>query len=112
MSELAVRHLIQHGAASILVANRTQSRAEAIVAHFQSPGINASVIPFDELYDGSHTLADIVITSTGAPQQLFGRSHGQHFISAPPRPAHVLHRYRRPPRRRPPPERNRRMFRL
>src|SRR6185312_11591026 len=24
--------------------------------------------------------ADIVITSTGAPQQLFGRSHGQHFL--------------------------------
>ncbi len=79
MSELAVRHLVQHGAASILVANRTQARAEAIVAQFQSPGITATVVPFESLYDEA-TRADIVITSTGAPQQLFTRSHGQQFI--------------------------------
>ena len=34
MSELAARHLIQQGAASILVANRTQSRAEKIAEEF------------------------------------------------------------------------------
>ncbi len=80
MSELAVRHLVQHGAASILVANRTQTRAEAIVAQLQAPGLTAEVIGFEELYEQAPR-ADIVITSTGAPQQLFGRSHGQHFIS-------------------------------
>ena len=80
MSELAVRHLVQHGAASILVANRTQARAEAIVAQLQAPGLTAEVIGFEELYEQAPR-ADIVITSTGAPQQLFGRSHGQHFIS-------------------------------
>ncbi|HWW96843.1 MAG TPA: hypothetical protein VNY74_04065, partial [Edaphobacter sp.] len=26
--------------------------------------------------------ADIVITSTGAPQKIFGRSHGQHFLQS------------------------------
>jgi glutamyl-tRNA reductase len=74
MSELAARHLIQQGAANILVANRTQSRAEKIAAEF-----NGTVVPFDELYAQADR-ADIVITSTGAPQKLFGRSHGQHFL--------------------------------
>ncbi len=84
MSELAVRHLIQHGAASILVANRTQARAEDLVGRLTVPGVDvprfsASVLPFDQLY-AEAPRADIVITSTGAPQQLFDRSHGQHFI--------------------------------
>ncbi len=74
MSELAARHLIQQGAANILVVNRTQSRAEKIAAEF-----NGTVIPFDDLYAQADR-ADIVITSTGAPQKLFGRSHGQHFL--------------------------------
>lgn len=74
MSELAARHLIQHGASNILVANRTLERAEKIAAEFRG-----QVIPFDSLYDQA-ARADIVITSTGAPQKLFGRSHGQHFL--------------------------------
>jgi glutamyl-tRNA reductase len=74
MSELAARHLIQQGAASILVANRTQSRAEQIATEF-----NGAVIPFDAIYEQADR-ADIVITSTGAPQKLFDRSHGQQFL--------------------------------
>ncbi|HEY8998064.1 MAG TPA: glutamyl-tRNA reductase, partial [Edaphobacter sp.] len=35
MSELAARHLIQHGASNILVANRTLERAEKIAAEFR-----------------------------------------------------------------------------
>jgi glutamyl-tRNA reductase len=79
MSELAARHLIQQGAANILVANRTQSRAEKIAAHFSGPAVHTEAIPFDDLYAEADR-ADIVITSTGAPQKLFGRSHGQHFL--------------------------------
>jgi glutamyl-tRNA reductase len=74
MSELAARHLIQQGAANILVANRTQSRAEQIAKDFKG-----QIIPFDQIYEQADR-ADIVITSTGAPQKLFGRSHGQHFL--------------------------------
>jgi glutamyl-tRNA reductase len=74
MSELAARHLIQQGAATLLVANRTQSRAEKLAEEFRG-----TVIPFDELYSQADR-ADIVITSTGSPQKLFGRSHGQHFL--------------------------------
>jgi glutamyl-tRNA reductase len=79
MSELAARHLIQQGAASILVANRTQSRAEKIAAEFSSASVLTAVIPFDDLYEQA-ARADIVITSTGAPQKIFGHSHGQHFL--------------------------------
>ena len=74
MSELAARHLIQQGAATLLVANRTLARAEKLAAKF-----HGTVIPFDELYAQADR-ADIVITSTGALQKLFGRSHGQHFL--------------------------------
>jgi glutamyl-tRNA reductase len=76
MSELAARHLIQQGATNILVANRTLERAEKIAAQFRG-----QVIPFDDLYDQA-ARADIVITSTGAPRKLFGRSHGQHFLQS------------------------------
>ena len=79
MSELAARHLIQQGAANILVANRTQSRAEKIAAQFSGPTVNTEAIPFDDLY-AQAPRADIIITSTGAPQKIFGRSHGQHFL--------------------------------
>jgi glutamyl-tRNA reductase len=79
MSELAARHLIQHGAASILVSNRTESRAEKIAADFLNSTVTTGVIPFDKLYEQADR-ADIVITSTGAPEKIFARSHGQHFL--------------------------------
>jgi glutamyl-tRNA reductase len=79
MSGLAARHLIEHGASSILVANRTQSRAEKIAADFASPTVHTEAITFDALYEQAPR-ADIVITSTGAQQKIFGRSHGEHFL--------------------------------
>jgi glutamyl-tRNA reductase len=94
MSELAARHLIQHGATSILVANRTESRARQIAANIAAQSATetefdaesnsgarctAEVIPFDALY-AEAARADIVITSTGAPEQLFGRSHARRFM--------------------------------
>jgi len=79
MSELAARHLIQQGASSILVTNRTQSRAEQIAANFSSLTVHTEAIPFEALYEQADR-ADIVIASTGAPQKIFERSHGQHFL--------------------------------
>jgi glutamyl-tRNA reductase len=79
MSELAARHLIQHGASSILVSNRTESRAEKIAAEFLHSTVTTGVIPFERLYEQADR-ADIVITSTGAPQKIFARDHGQHFL--------------------------------
>ncbi len=75
MSELAARHLLAHGAAQILVANRTYDRAAQLAAKF-----NGLAIPFEELYD-TVDRADIVITSTGAPHALFRREHGEAFLA-------------------------------
>jgi len=76
MSELAARHLLAQGAASIFVANRTYERATQLAARF-----NGQAIHFDQLYDTCDR-ADIVITSTGAPVAIFRREHGERFLKA------------------------------
>jgi glutamyl-tRNA reductase len=75
MSELAARHLMAHGCASIFVSNRTYDRAVGLAQRF-----NGQAIKFDDLYD-SCDRADIVITSTGAPQAIFRREHGEQFLA-------------------------------
>ncbi len=75
MSELAARHLMGHGCASIFVANRTYERAIGLAQKF-----NGQAIKFDDLYN-SCDRADIVITSTGAPHAIFRREHGEQFLS-------------------------------
>jgi glutamyl-tRNA reductase len=75
MSELAARHLMAHGCASIFVANRTYDRAIGLAEKF-----NGQAIKFDDLYDNCDR-ADIVITSTGAPHAIFRREHGEQFLA-------------------------------
>jgi len=75
MSELAARHLMAHGCASIFVANRTYDRAIGLAKKF-----NGQAIKFDDLYDNCDR-ADIVITSTGAPHAIFRREHGEQFLA-------------------------------
>ncbi len=91
MSELAARHLIQQGATSILVANRTQERASQLAGQIAEQisvqiGNNAAavacsteVIPFEHLHEQA-SRADIVITSTGADGHIFTRAHGKQFL--------------------------------
>ncbi|HUN86179.1 MAG TPA: glutamyl-tRNA reductase [Terracidiphilus sp.] len=74
MSELAARHLVQQGAGTILVTNRTQERAKQLAEPFKG-----RVIPFEQLYETASE-ADIVISSTGAPHPIFRREHGQAFM--------------------------------
>lgn len=81
MSELAARHLMQHGAANILVANRTFSRAEALARKF-----NGRAVEFDSIF-AMPDPPDILITSTGAPRPILSVEHVQQF----------LHRRRRKP---------------
>jgi glutamyl-tRNA reductase len=78
MSELAARHLVQQGADTILVTNRTQERARRMAEEFQGLVI-PQVIDFDQIYEAA-SQADIVITSTGAPHPIFRREHGQAFL--------------------------------
>jgi len=75
MSELAARHLLAHGAASIFVANRTYDRAIRLAQKF-----DGQAIEFDRLYDTCDR-ADIVITSTGAPHFIFRPEHGAKFLA-------------------------------
>ncbi|HEV3347964.1 MAG TPA: glutamyl-tRNA reductase [Methylomirabilota bacterium] len=62
MSELAARHLIDHGALPIYVANRTWSRAQELAR-----GLGGVPVPFDQL-EATMARVDIVITSTAAPE--------------------------------------------
>ena len=75
MTELAARHLLAHGAASIFVANRTYDRAIRLAQKF-----DGQAIEFSRLYETCDR-ADIVITSTGAPHAIFRREHGELFLS-------------------------------
>jgi glutamyl-tRNA reductase len=65
MSELTARHLIQQGANTLLVSNRTEARAEKIADGLRTPTITTGIIPFNQLHEQSHR-ADIILTSTGA----------------------------------------------
>lgn len=67
MSDLTARHLIQQGATTLLVSNRTESKAQVIADALRTPSITTGVIPLDQLHQQAHR-ADIVITSTGAGQ--------------------------------------------
>jgi glutamyl-tRNA reductase len=75
MSELAARHLAAQGAGPVFVANRTHEQAEKLARRFAGQAIR-----FEELYDFCER-ADIVITSTGAPQAIFQREHGERFLN-------------------------------
>jgi len=74
MCELSARHLLQQGAASILVTNRTIEKARRMAEPF-----GGKVIPYEQMYHAA-SQADIVITSTSAPHPIFGREHGQAFL--------------------------------
>jgi glutamyl-tRNA reductase len=75
MSELAARHLLAHGAASLFVANRTYDRAIRLAQKF-----DGQAIEFSRLYDTCER-ADIVITSTGSPHFIFRREHGEKLMA-------------------------------
>jgi len=74
MSELAARHMMQHGADSMLVANRTYERAVKLAEQFLGEAIR-----FEELDARAHE-ADIIITSTGAPEQILGVEQAQQIL--------------------------------
>ncbi len=78
MSELAARHLVAHGASTILLTNRTRERADAMAAHF-TVSVRPQVVAWESLHQAA-SQADIVITSTGAPHPIFTREHAHGFL--------------------------------
>jgi glutamyl-tRNA reductase len=71
MAELAARQLLARGAGKILFSNRTYERAADLAAAF-----GGQTIPIEQLYHVAEQ-ADIILTSTGSPEALFRREHGE-----------------------------------
>ncbi len=67
MSELAARHLVDQGAFPIYVANRTWVRAQELAR-----ALAGTAVPFAAL-DTALGSADIVVSSTGAPEPVIRR---------------------------------------
>jgi glutamyl-tRNA reductase len=74
MGELSARHLVEHGAFPIYVANRTASRAQEMAR-----ALSGTAVPFDELPTALASV-DIVITSTGAPEPVISREMVQRVV--------------------------------
>lgn len=94
MSDLTARHLIALGAGTLLVSNRTESRAERIADALRTPAITTGVIPFEQMHAEAHR-ADIIITSTGAAA--FGAAGEATHIFLPEHGRALLHRRRNRP---------------
>ncbi|HXE14848.1 MAG TPA: glutamyl-tRNA reductase [Bryobacteraceae bacterium] len=76
MSEAAARHLQGAGARDILIANRTQTRADELAQLFD--GI---VVPYTSIFQHLPEV-DIVITSSGAPHYVLTRGAVRSAIDA------------------------------
>ena len=61
MAELSARHLVNAGAARVVIANRTEATARQIAEEF-----GATTVPLDQM-DQHLAQADVIICSTGAP---------------------------------------------
>ena len=68
MGEACVKHLGKKGARSILVTNRSFARAETLAAEF-----GGRAVPFEDCL-AAIAEADIVVSSTGAPQTILHRA--------------------------------------
>ncbi|MBI2355199.1 MAG: glutamyl-tRNA reductase [Deltaproteobacteria bacterium] len=66
MCELAAKHFLNSGARGVMVTNRTFERAERLAEEF-----GGEAIRFEDLFEHLH-LADIVLSSTGAPHVIIG----------------------------------------
>lgn len=74
MAELAARHLLGNGVQHIVVVNRTYENAVALAEDFRG-----TAAPYDEL-EQQMELADIVISSTGAPTTIISKKMVQEVI--------------------------------
>jgi glutamyl-tRNA reductase len=76
MGEACVRHLAKKGARSLLVSNRSYERAVDLASEF-----GGRAIRFEGCF-GAMAQADIVVSSTGAPQTILHREEIDRVMSA------------------------------
>jgi glutamyl-tRNA reductase len=74
MGELAARHLRRAGVSSVLVTNRTFERAVELAKVFEG-----AAVPFEHFQDHMDR-ADIIISSTGAPNFIISRPLAEQII--------------------------------
>jgi glutamyl-tRNA reductase len=74
MAELALRHLMDDGVKSVLVANRTYERAVALAEQFQGRAVTYDSFQHEML------AADIVISATSAPHVILTKEDVQAII--------------------------------
>jgi glutamyl-tRNA reductase len=89
MGELAARSMMQHGASTIYICNRTYERAVELAGKFpgvrsesgSATGQSAIVQPisYDLLHQFAST-ADIIVSSTGAENPIFNRKHAEQYM--------------------------------
>ncbi|MBC2682312.1 glutamyl-tRNA reductase [Corynebacterium anserum] len=65
MASLSSTHLGKLGIDQVIVANRTLSRAENLVAHAQEAGVQATAVPLERMPEAMADV-DIVVSATGA----------------------------------------------
>ncbi len=82
MASCCLRHLQKKGECSVVVANRSLDRAQALADEFKG-----TAVPFDAMDDAMLT-ADVVISSTGSPQTVISRAAVETVMQA--RPDHPL----------------------
>lgn len=76
MSEAVAARLKDSGASSVIIANRTRERAEAIAAQ-----IGGRAVRYED-FETEMTVADIVIASTGAPHFIIRREPFEAIMAA------------------------------
>jgi glutamyl-tRNA reductase len=75
MAELAARRLLAHGVGRIIFSNRTHERALQMAEAF-----GGEAVPLEQMQSTAER-ADIVLTSTGSPEFLFRREHGEKLLA-------------------------------
>ncbi|WP_405778224.1 glutamyl-tRNA reductase [Streptomyces sp. NBC_00859] len=88
MSSLAAATLARAGAAEIVVANRTQARAERLAEILGGAGVSAAAVPMNAV-DEELARADLVVSCTGATglvlsAESVARALGEEFTPAGP----------------------------
>ena len=74
MSELSARYLVNHGASSVCVINRTLEHAQELAAT-----LGGSAARFEDRWE--HLAADIVISSTSCPHYVLTRDEAESITS-------------------------------
>src|SRR4051812_48439733 len=74
MGELAAKHLKRNGVSSVLVTNRTFERAVELAKVFEG-----AAVPFEHFTDHMDR-SDIVISSTGAPHFIIGKTLAEQIM--------------------------------